>query len=283
MTEKEPQRISLREQLLFYRKFIWSVFVHSAKASLVGSCNKNIAPEEVVHKSSNYGLQSSEEINRYLEQKMGLQIKVEGAENLPPEPVIFLLRHITWWDSIGLPDVLQNRFGREQAFSFLTKQEYFKYPLFGSALSKSGQIPIDRKEKGGEALREKMREAIEKIQHDVLVFVESTRMPPGYWAPGEWYTSKPVSLGKIGAPLVPVYIYATGVGRKEFQDPRKPRNRIVRNSTNTIIFGKPLEAAQIQDGALSDFIFTNIKKYELSAGQELGVFDPKKRKYLNRS
>jgi 1-acyl-sn-glycerol-3-phosphate acyltransferase len=103
-----------------------------------------------------------------------VKVDVTGQEHIPGGfPVVFASNHASQLD---IPVVYQ---ALPVQFRFLVKKELFRIPLFGSAMRRSGYIPIDRTR--GKAALQSLREAADRIREgtSVVVFPEGTRSPDG--------------------------------------------------------------------------------------------------------
>lgn len=70
-------------------------------------------------------------------QMAGVQVVVEGRENIPKEGCLFLFNHTSFFDVFALTGYIDSvRFG--------AKAELFKIPIFGQAMKAVGTLPISR-------------------------------------------------------------------------------------------------------------------------------------------
>ncbi len=126
----------------------------------------------------------------------GLDVSTEGAENIPDEPAVFLIKHSsaleTYWQIAALPPS-----------SWVLKRELLWLPVFGWSLAVMRSIAIDRKA-GGPAIKQVIEKGRERIASglSVCIFPEGTRMPPGET---RRYGVSGAALAKeAGCPIVPV-------------------------------------------------------------------------------
>lgn len=126
----------------------------------------------------------------------GLDVTTEGAQNIPDEPAVFLIKHTslleTYWQIAALPPS-----------SWVLKRELLWLPVFGWSLAVMRSIAIDRKA-GGPAIKQVIEKGRERIASglSVCIFPEGTRMPPGET---RRYGVSGAALAKeAGCPIVPV-------------------------------------------------------------------------------
>jgi len=127
----------------------------------------------------------------------GLYVTTEGAENIPDEPCVFLIKHTTameaYWQIAALPPA-----------TWVLKRELLWVPVFGWALGiVMKSIAVDRNA-GGPAVKQVIAQGRDRIASgmSVCIFPEGTRMAPGET---RRYGVSGAALAKeVGCPLVPV-------------------------------------------------------------------------------
>ena len=104
----------------------------------------------------------------------GLDVRTEGAENIPAEPCVFLIKHTTaleaYWQIAALPPHV-----------WVLKRELLWVPVFGWALGAvMNSIAVDRRA-GGASIKRVIAQGEQRIASgmSVCIFPEGTRMPPG--------------------------------------------------------------------------------------------------------
>lgn len=133
---------------------------------------------------------------------LGIRVTVEGLEHLlPGQTYVFAANHRSQFDIFVLLAALPGDFG------WVAKKSLFRIPLFGQALSRMGNVPIDRAN---------LQEAIKSLNHaaalvrggrSVIIFPEGTR--------GTTRELLPFKKGvfimalKAGQPIVPVSLNGT--------------------------------------------------------------------------
>lgn len=100
----------------------------------------------------------------------GIRHRVIGAEHLPPQPVVFLSRHESAWETIAYQLLLPPQV-------FVLKKSLLHIPFFGWGLRQMSPIAIDRAA-GAAALRQLLRQGRARLAAGfcVVVFPEGTRM-----------------------------------------------------------------------------------------------------------
>jgi len=132
----------------------------------------------------------------------GLQIHIEGVERLDPKKTyIFMPNHASFLDILLAFAYIPCN------FRFITKEELFSIPLVGLALTKSGQIPIDREnpKKGLKSLKQAANLLAESIS--IVVFPEGTRTQSGGMQ--EFKATLFLLPIRTRVPVVPVLIEGT--------------------------------------------------------------------------
>jgi len=127
----------------------------------------------------------------------GVRVKIEGADKLQPNTgYIYCANHLSQFDIFSF----QGYFPLN--FRWLAKEELFKIPFLGRAMSNAGAIAINRSQ-GREALKslQKVAERI-KAGTSILIFPEGTRSADGNLHP---FKAGAMLLAiKSGVPLVPI-------------------------------------------------------------------------------
>jgi 1-acyl-sn-glycerol-3-phosphate acyltransferase len=183
----------------------------------------------------------------------GVEVTVTGTGRLDPgKPYIFAANHQSQFDIL----VLQGFLGVN--FRWLAKKELFGVPIWGPAMRRAGNIPIDRSH-GRQALKS-LDEAARKIAAgtSVIIFPEGTRSKNGNLQ--EFKAGAMLLALKSGVPLVPVAI----LGTYEIL----PKGRLLMNpGTVQIRVGSPIETknyrtkdkhelAKVSQAAVADLIST---------------------------
>ncbi len=104
---------------------------------------------------------------------MGIGIQIEGLENIPEGPCIFVANHASNFDPFVLLPALPRR------VAILVKSELFRIPIFASAMRRADYISVDRSDKTdrGASITSCVRTLERGIS--ILIFPEGTRSPSG--------------------------------------------------------------------------------------------------------
>jgi 1-acyl-sn-glycerol-3-phosphate acyltransferase len=153
-------------------------------------------------------------INAWLLKKIvGLDFKIEGAENILKTPAIFASKHQSAWETLIFNVVLKNP-------SFVLKKELMWVPIFGWFLKKTGAIPIDRG-LGSKSLKFLLIRAQKSLDenHSIIIFPEGTRSDPG--KSHKYQRGIALLYQALKVPVVPVALNS-GLfwGRRDFK--KKP-------------------------------------------------------------
>lgn len=132
----------------------------------------------------------------------GTRVTLSGAERLPSGPVVFMCNHQSGFD---IPTLLATL---PRQTCWIVKKELFDIPVFGSAMSRGGYLPLDRRDPH-KALKS-MEKAVDVIRSgkSVVIFPEGTRSTD--------FRLLPFKRGgfmlafRAGVPVVPVTINGTG-------------------------------------------------------------------------
>lgn len=130
-------------------------------------------------------------------QMFGVEVQLEGEQNLPPGGCLFVFNHTSFFDIFALSAVFPHiRFG--------AKIELFKIPVFGFAMRRVGILPIDRRNREGVfRVYERAQERLRQGERFALA-PEGTRQDEERLGP---FKSGPFVFAiNTEAPVVPVVI-----------------------------------------------------------------------------
>ncbi|WP_121118778.1 lysophospholipid acyltransferase family protein [Croceibacterium ferulae] len=150
----------------------------------------------------------------------GIQVREEGLQ--ADHPVIYALRHESFFEAIDLPGLLK----RPAVFA---KRELFDLPGWGRVASAYGLVPVYR-DAGASSLRDMLAQAKRRVKdgRPLAIFPEGTRTPHGVIAP-----LRPgfVGIYKVtGLAIIPVAVNSGPLYRRWIKRP----------GTITIRFGEPI-------------------------------------------
>lgn len=159
---------------------------------------------------------------------IGVRVRAEGMDNLPPGVCIFAANHVSALDPpaalVGIP----------RRISFLAKKEVFKVPVVATAMRLTSIVPVDRAAR--EAALGSMDRAREVIQQGIsfVVFPEGTRSADGRLRA---FKKGAFALAiQAGVPVVPLSI----LGSRALM----PKGKLaVRPGEIILRFGKPIDGA----------------------------------------
>ena len=127
---------------------------------------------------------------------LGIRWRVEGRENIPARPCVFLAKHQSAWETLVLEAILPR-------LVFVLKKELLRIPFIGWGLASCSMIAIDRNDRRG-ALQQVIEQGKERLAQgfSVLIFPEGTRVAPGHT---RRYLAGGAALAvSAGVPVVPI-------------------------------------------------------------------------------
>jgi len=159
----------------------------------------------------------------------GVRVRVEGVENIPSAPCIFVANHASNIDPVAFIPAIPRR------VAILVKRELFRIPIFATAMRCAQFVSVDRSDK--EAAAASVDAAVRELKEGVsfAVFAEGTRSPDGRLRP--FKKGAFVMAIQGGAWIVPVSIAGT-------QHLLRKGEWAIRPGDATIRFGTPVDASQ---------------------------------------
>ncbi|MEM9300941.1 MAG: lysophospholipid acyltransferase family protein [Pseudomonadota bacterium] len=191
-------------------------------------------PFHVAHRASNVWTRFFVWFSRTIG---GVDCRIDGIERLPGGPCIFFSKHQSAWETLAFQALLP-------PYVWILKREALWIPFFGWGLSALRPIAIDRSARGA-AVRQIRDQGIERLDAglSVLIFPESTRMPPGKTR--RFGLGGAVLATESGYPVVPI---AHNSG--SFWPAR--RLLIERAGTVDIVIGEPINPTGLTPEALNE-------------------------------
>lgn len=156
----------LIRSLIYFFCFVLTIFFFTAILLLIAP-----APFWMRHKVSTSWSKS----NLWLLKRLcGLDYRIKGAENIPNEPCIFLVKHQSTWETIALFTFIPHR------IVWVLKRELMWLPVFGWALALNQPIAINRSA-GKIAVKQLIEKGKDRLANgnSIIIFPEGTRVAPG--------------------------------------------------------------------------------------------------------
>ena len=129
---------------------------------------------------------------------LGIDVRVEGQENLSRTPVIYAAKHQSAWETMYLYILLDDP-------AIVLKQELLWIPFLGLFLKKLGMISLTRsKKKSVQDLKNLLKQAHTAVSSSksLLIFPEGTRSHPG--EKGTYQSGIASLYQHLKVPVVPI-------------------------------------------------------------------------------
>lgn len=135
-------------------------------------------------------------INRALSLTCGINVQVDGLENVPHTPCVILSKHQSTWEVFFLQRLFM-------PVSTILKQELLKIPFFGWGIRLMHPIAIDRSNPR-QAMKQVMQQGTQRIGEGnrVVIYPEGSRIPFGKI--GKYGRSGAALAIAAGVPIIPV-------------------------------------------------------------------------------
>ena len=157
----------------------------------------------------------------------GLNYRLEGAEHLPEQPAIVLMKHSSAWETIAQLVLFPRQV-------WVMKRQLLWVPFFGWALAVFNPIAIDRRG-GRQAVEQVLRQGQQRLAEGrwVMIFPEGTRVAQGERRP--YGLSGALLAAMTELPVIPVTHNAGDFW---------PRRGVMkRPGTIRVVVGPPVESA----------------------------------------
>jgi 1-acyl-sn-glycerol-3-phosphate acyltransferase len=128
----------------------------------------------------------------------GVQVRLEGIENIPAGVCIFAANHTSNVDPLAFIPNIPRR------VAILVKKELFSVPILSKAMRMANFVPVDRMDREAAAASVDIAVDLLKRGQSFAVYPEGTRSPDGRLRPFKRGTI--VMALESGAPVVPVSI-----------------------------------------------------------------------------
>ena len=158
--------IMLLRSMLFYLLYLLIVFVFGLVSIISGPFLGYLNRHRLLTTAGML-------INRALSLTCGINVQVDGLENVPHTPCVILSKHQSTWEVFFLQRLFM-------PVSTILKQELLKIPFFGWGIRLMHPIAIDRSNPR-EALKQATLQGVARLKenYNVLLFPEGTRVPVG--------------------------------------------------------------------------------------------------------
>lgn len=182
----------------------------------------------------------------------GMKYEIIGKENIPNEPVVFMVKHQSAWETTALSGILP-------PICFVVKAELLKLPIYGWGIRLLRYIPIQR-EASVKAFKQVLQEGKDRIQRglSIVVFPEGTRVRPGEHP--EFHKSGASLAKSARAKIVPIALNTGSVWRRNSFG-KKP-------GLIKVVIGKPIEtqgqSVDAVNEAVYDWMKTTMEKIQPS-------------------
>jgi len=127
---------------------------------------------------------------------VGIRVRIEGLESIPPGVCIFASNHLSNVDPVALVPAIPRQ------IALLVKKELFRVPLLSTAMLQAKFVPVDRADRESAVASVDKAVAYLKEGLSFVVFPEGTRSRDGHLRPFKKGTF--VMAIQAGVPIVPV-------------------------------------------------------------------------------
>lgn len=159
---------------------------------------------------------------------LGIRVNVEGIENIPSAPCVFVANHASNIDPMVMIPAIPRRVG------ILVKQELFRIPIFGRAMRVAQFVPVDRADKESTSAAVSIAVQNLKSGFSLVIFSEGTRSADGRMRP---FKRGAFTMAiEAGVPVVPVSLGGTHRAQPKGKS-------IVRPGEVTVRFGPAVDGA----------------------------------------
>ena len=194
-------------------------------ARLKGFKYEHIKRTQGLEKATEYASRSIYLWSKFTINVVGMDIRVEGRENIPDKTCLFVGNHTSILD---IPVIF---YSLNKPVGFIAKKEVLKIPILSYWLSRGKCIPLDR-QNPRDAVRV-INEGVKNLKdgYSMMIFPEGTRSLDGKTLPFKKGSLKLAIKAKV--PIVPVTIDAAFTSFEE--------NNKFKPSTVNVTFCKPIE------------------------------------------
>ncbi len=131
----------------------------------------------------------------------GVRTQAYGLERIPQGHAVFVCNHQSHYDALVVLALVRKH------IRWVAKRELFRIPVFGGAMRRVGNIPVERS--GGAKDRARLSEAVQGLRErvSVMFFAEGTRSFDGRLRP--FKKGAAMLAIQAGVPVVPMAVSGT--------------------------------------------------------------------------
>ena len=198
-------------------------------ARLKGFKYEHIKRTQGLEKATEYASRSIYLWSKFTINVVGMDIRVEGRENIPDKTCLFVGNHTSILD---IPVIF---YSADRHIGFISKKEVLKVPVLSYWLERGKCIALDR-QNPRDAVR-MISEGVKNLKegYSMMIFPEGTRSLDGKTLPFKKGSMKLATKAKV--PIVPVTIDASFTSFEE--------NNKFKPSTITVTFHKAIETVNL--------------------------------------
>lgn len=187
----------------------------------------------------NFMYQTAMKVLRRVWWILGIRVRAEGVENIPPGVCIFAANHVSNLDPIAFVPAIPRR------VALLAKKQVFRIPILSTAMRMARLVPVDREDR--EAAAGSIETAVKYLREGLsfAVYPEGTRSRDGRLLPFKKGTF--MMAIRAGVPVVPVSIVGA-------QDLMRKGEWFVRPGEVIVRFGPAVDASKYAENQRGDLL-----------------------------
>jgi 1-acyl-sn-glycerol-3-phosphate acyltransferase len=182
----------------------------------------------------------------------GISYEVKGLEHIPKQPVVFLSRHESAWETMSFAGILP-------PVVYVCKKSLMKVPIIGWGMYISRQIPIDRSQ-GVRAFKKVIKEGKERLAQglSIAIFPEGTRALPGHFP--QFHKTGAALAKACNALVVPIALNSGHCW---------PKNSFIKYPGKiTVVIGEPIDSQSHSADEISQLCQEWIKQKLISLNSD---------------
>lgn len=197
---------------------------------------------------------------RHLVERVGVDVRVEGQENIPEGPVVLVANHQSYTDIALFTYAMPHK-----QFGFVAKEDLHRLPLFGKWIEDVRSVFIDRQDP--RASLRAIEKGIDFLQKgfSLGIFPEGTRSKGPQM--GDFKKGSLRLATKPGIPVVPITISGS---YRCFEGPGTPTKAIVRICIHPAIetAGMPKKEAGDLAAAVEAIVRNKLEEYQAEEARD---------------